>query len=183
MKIKQHRTQSNVERLEENGQKIEDPNEVNLKIREFFANLYSSANPAPPETDWLQSLDKLSEDATKDLEKPLTTNEISNVLFKHSKTGKSPGNDGLTVEFYRTFWKELREPLMKALRESIACGELSSSQKQSVIRLIPKKGRDGSKIKNWRPISLMNVAFFQSFKHENRKICALANLQRTNSLY
>ena len=46
---------------------------------------------------------------------------------------------------------------MGALKESIAVGELSPSQKQSVIRLIPKKGRDGSKIKNWRPISLMNV--------------------------
>ena len=61
------------------------------------------------------------------------------------------------MEFYRKFWKDLREPFVEALREGIREGELSSSQKQSVIRLIPKKGKDLSEIKNWRPISLMNV--------------------------
>ena len=94
-------------------------------------------------------MNKLPEGARESLDGDLTVNEISNALFKHSKVGKSPGNDGLTVEFYRTFWKELREPLIKALRESLEVGELASSQKQSVIRLIPKKGRDLAKIKNW----------------------------------
>ena len=36
-------------------------------------------------------------------------------------------------------------------------GELSSSQKQAVITLIRKKDRDVMLIKNWRPISLINV--------------------------
>ena len=36
-------------------------------------------------------------------------------------------------------------------------GELSTSQKQAVITLIKKKGRDKRLVKNWRPISLMNV--------------------------
>ena len=36
-------------------------------------------------------------------------------------------------------------------------GELSTSQKQAVITLIEKKGRDKRLVKNWRPISLMNV--------------------------
>ena len=36
-------------------------------------------------------------------------------------------------------------------------GELTSSQKQAVITLIEKKGRDKRLVKNWRPISLINV--------------------------
>ena len=36
-------------------------------------------------------------------------------------------------------------------------GGLSSSQKQVVITLIQKKDRDAMLIKNWRPISLINV--------------------------
>ena len=36
-------------------------------------------------------------------------------------------------------------------------GELTSSQKQAVITLIQKKDRDVILIKNWRPISLINV--------------------------
>ena len=33
----------------------------------------------------------------------------------------------------------------------------SSSQKQAVIALIDKKGKDRSFLENWRPISLVNV--------------------------
>ena len=35
--------------------------------------------------------------------------------------------------------------------------ELPTSKKQAVIALIEKKGRDKRYIKNWRPISLLNV--------------------------
>ena len=34
---------------------------------------------------------------------------------------------------------------------------MSSSQKQTVISLIEKKGKDRSSLENWRPISLVNV--------------------------
>ena len=40
---------------------------------------------------------------------------------------------------------------------SFSNGELSTSQKQAVITLIQKKDRDARFIKNWRPISLLNV--------------------------
>ena len=36
-------------------------------------------------------------------------------------------------------------------------GELSASQKQAVITLIQKKDRDVTLIKNWGPISLINI--------------------------
>ena len=36
-------------------------------------------------------------------------------------------------------------------------GGLSASQRQAIIRLIEKKDRDKMQIKNWRPISLLNV--------------------------
>ena len=36
-------------------------------------------------------------------------------------------------------------------------GHLSISQRQAVIKLIEKKDRDKGFIKNWRPISLLNI--------------------------
>ena len=36
-------------------------------------------------------------------------------------------------------------------------GELSISQRQAVIKLIEKKDKDKKLIKNWRPISLLNI--------------------------
>ena len=67
------------------------------------------------------------------------------------KNGKTPGNDGLTKEFYVCFFEESGSLLIKSLNHSHTVGELSTSQKQAVITLIEKKGRDK------RPISLMNV--------------------------
>ena len=37
--------------------------------------------------------------------------------------------------------------------------ELSTSQRQAIIKLIDKKDKDKRFIKNWRPISLLNVDY------------------------
>ena len=47
--------------------------------------------------------------------------------------------------------------LHSSANECYEKGELSRSQKQALITLIEKKGKDRSLIENWRPISLVNV--------------------------
>ena len=73
------------------------------------------------------------------------------------KNGKSPGNDGLIKEFYVCFFNEISDSLVAALNRSFEVSQLSSSQRQAVIALIEKKEKDKRLIKNWRPISLINV--------------------------
>jgi len=68
-----------------------------------------------------------------------------------------PGNDELTIEFYNFFWSEIGTFLVDSLNYSYFHGELSNSQKQAVITLIEEKDKDRRWIKNWRPISLVNV--------------------------
>ena len=70
---------------------------------------------------------------------------------------KSPGNDGVTKEFYKTFWEDLKKPMCASITKAFHRGELSHSQKQATIKLIEKKDRDKKLIKNWRPISLLNI--------------------------
>ena len=47
--------------------------------------------------------------------------------------------------------------LVDSLNDAFEFEELSNSQKQAIITLIKKKGKDKRMIKNWRPISLINV--------------------------
>ena len=58
------------------------------------------------------------------------------------KNNKSPGNDGLSKEFYFYFFKKLSDPLILVLNQSFVDGEISISQRQAVITLIEKKGKD-----------------------------------------
>ena len=70
---------------------------------------------------------------------------------------KSPGNDGLSKEFYFKFWDKLKNPLYQSFMQGKRKGEMSASQRQAVIKLLEKKGRDKRLLRNWRPISLLNV--------------------------
>ena len=71
----------------------------------------------------------------------------------------SPGNDGFTVEFFKFFWQDIGWFLVRFINHSYSLGELSVTQKQGVITCIPKGNKDKSNLKNWRPISLLNVAY------------------------
>ena len=55
------------------------------------------------------------------------------------------------------FWPIVGKHLIDCINYAHAHGELSNSQKQAVITLLEKKGKDKRLIKNWRPISLINL--------------------------
>ena len=59
--------------------------------------------------------------------------------MKSMKNKKTPCNDGLTKEFYETFWDELKTPLMKSINQAFHTKILSILQRQAVIKLIEKK--------------------------------------------
>ena len=70
---------------------------------------------------------------------------------------KSPGNDGLSKEFYVCFFNKIHTYLLNTLNCSFSCGHMTSSQRQAMITLTEEKGRDKRLLKNWRPISLISV--------------------------
>ena len=59
--------------------------------------------------------------------------------------------------FTVNFWEIISEPFVNCVNEIFTSGEMSRSQKQAVITLIGKKGKDRSLLENWRPMSLVNV--------------------------
>ena len=71
---------------------------------------------------------------------------------------KSPGHDDLTKEFLKHFGLKLKKPFLSCVSHSFEKGELCTSQRQAIIKLIEKKkDKDKRLIKNWSPISLLNV--------------------------
>ncbi|CAM2118640.1 unnamed protein product [Caretta caretta] len=73
-------------------------------------------------------------------------------------TNKSPGMDGLTVEFYRAFWDILGPDLVIVWAESLQSGVLPLSCRRAVLALLPKKG-DLRDLRNWRPVSLLSTDY------------------------
>ena len=79
--------------------------------------------------------------------------------LKSFHRNKAPGTDGLSAEFYLCFWNEISNPLIDCLNHGALLEELSISQRQGIISLIPKKNKDPLLLKNWRPISLLNTDY------------------------
>ena len=61
------------------------------------------------------------------------------ISVKNIQNNKTPGNDGLTKEFYETFWNEIKYVFLKSLKQAKEKGQLSISQRQPVIKSIEKK--------------------------------------------
>ena len=72
------------------------------------------------------------------------------------KLNKSPGLDGLNVEFHTEFWGKLKIVLTDIYNKSYNEALLSYSQRSSILSLLFKKG-DTLCLDNYRPISLLNV--------------------------
>ena len=64
-----------------------------------------------------------------------------------------------TSEFYKFFWVDIGNEVLKSLNEAFYTGELSTTQKQGIITLLPKKNKPREFIQNWRAITLLNVEY------------------------
>ena len=99
-------------------------------------------------------------------------------MFENSKT---PGNDGIPIEFYKKLWDILADQLVDVFNCSFQLEEMTTSQRQAIITLIDKKGKDRSYLENWRPISLVNVdAKIASKVISNRIKCCLPDIIHHN---
>jgi hypothetical protein len=89
----------------------------------------------------------------------LLTLQEGAVVLKEMKSGKTPGSDGYPIECYKVIWDQLGHLLVNCFNYCFDRGWMTDEQRRGVITLIPKEGKDNHELKNWRPITLLNVDY------------------------
>ena len=85
-----------------------------------------------------ENVTTLSEEEKETCEGLVNVEECTNAL-KDFSNNKTPGTDGLPVEFYRFFWPDICLDLQASYNYAFQHGTLSISQKRGIISLRPKK--------------------------------------------
>ena len=135
------------------GRIITDQSDILNELVNDYKNLYTTKiNDTAKMTNYLNSTHlakALSQTDMQVCEQKITPEERKLSLF-WMKLNKSPGSDGLSVEFYQAFWDHLWGPFMNSLNESIRKSQLMDTQGHRVLSLIFKSG-DETNLNNWRP--------------------------------
>ena len=119
----------------DNGENFASSEEHAEHIVSFYKNLYKKS------PDEEQNFTNIIEDLDKSLKK-------ANFRF-------APGFDGFSNNLIKKCWPYLRSPLLKYANTCLTKGQLTANFRGATIKLIPKIN-DLSKLKNWRPISLLS---------------------------
>jgi hypothetical protein len=159
--INRNKRKTTLNKILDNGKEVTDAKQILELQANFYENLYNNKINKDKEEiiNYLKTIDvpKIDETCKDDCDGRVTLEECTKAL-KLMKMNKSPGNDGLTVEFYQKFWGLISNLLLQSFNESFENGQLSHSQRQAVITLLDK-GKDRTLLKNWRPISLLNTDY------------------------
>ena len=149
--------QNTIQVVIENDVTLTDETEISNNIKSFYKRLFEKKNVAEC-SSFLSGLNltTLNEDQREICELPFSEEDLKTTLDS-MENDKSPGNDGLTKEFYSEFWPTIGCNVYESFVGAFSNQELSTSQRQAIIKLLEKKDRDRRYIKNWRPISLLNI--------------------------
>jgi exonuclease III len=150
-------------------------------ITKYFADIYKKQDAVNPYEGCIEDFlgpeilqnpvvreAKIPDNLRAEFELPLTGHELDKAVEELS-SGSAGGPDGLSVKFVKKYWAVFKKPLTDYASFCINKGELTQSFSTASIKLIPKKG-DISNIKNWRPISLLNVLYKVMSKALNNRL-------------
>lgn len=144
-----------------NGTMTMNPVEKSNSFAAYYETLYASSSPPPGEVEGFgEKLDtpQLTQEDQEKLDAPVQLTEIARAI-NSLKLNKSPGNDRLTVKFYRKFQDQLVAVLQQLFSECILLNTVPSSWLEARITVIPKPDKELSLPQDYRPISLLNVDY------------------------
>ena len=165
----------------QSGEPIHHQDKISDEVVKFYGNIFRSTDP-PSDTvnSYIDSstVGSIPPTLADTLDEFINMEELDQVV-NSLKNNKSPGWDGLSAEFYKHFWSDIKEIIFKCFEESVVNQRLSPSQRIGIITLLPKPKPPTELVhlKNWRPITLLNVDY-KIFTHiiKNRIIQAIPHL-------
>ena len=126
--IKKKMVKTQINRIRNEKEVTFDTAEIQAIMRIYYKPLYANKMGNPEEMDEfleVHNLPRLNQEEIENMKRPITSTEIETVI-KNLPTNKSPGPDGVTDEFYKTFREELI-PILLKLFQNIAGGTLPNS--------------------------------------------------------
>ena len=158
------------------GAIVSSPDDLCQSFASFYSSLFSaeSIDVAAQESLLNNVESSLPSDQSESCEGLLTVEECLEALTGMARR-KAPGLDGLPPEFYLKFWSVLGQDLVQVLNSCYRAGSLTLSQRRGVISLSFKKG-DRLDMRNWRPISLLNVDYKLAARAVAARLLKVINL-------
>ena len=182
---KRNQTRTYIRKLSLSGVITTNYKQILNSAANYYKRFYSSKSNQSQRnsTDSLFrniNIPKLSEEQRTSCEGLISKEECKKAIEMFDN-GKTPGNDGIPVEFYKIMWDNLADQLVEVINYSFQLEEVTISQRQAIITLIDKKGQDRTYVENWRPISLVNFhAKIASKIIANRIKCCLPDIIHYN---
>ena len=139
-----------------NGEEIVNQNRILEEQRRFYKELYSKDEHVLfDDQDLPIPKMKVLADTPAASEEFFSEKEIATAVSQLANN-KTPGPDGISIDFYKVFWKRLAPIFTDVCLEIYENSMMPESSRIGVINLIPKKGRDTRLLRNLRPITLLN---------------------------
>jgi hypothetical protein len=143
-----------VKELDDDGTTLTDQAEIETKVVNYYRELYNQRYEDPENDEYYDILPTVTQEKREELMRPITLRELKETL--KTMTDSAPGPDGISYSFIKAVWDDFGPTLLESWEDSLRTGRLPDSHRKSMLKLIPKVGKNLKDLKNWRPITLSN---------------------------
>ena len=143
------------------NKEVSNPSSIAVAFADYYSKLFSS-NDSMEADDLISKCRsliplKLEANDISVLAKPISIDEIKGAI-RALKDDKGHEPSRLPIEFYKVNIDWINKDLYELYNEALDIGSLSHDINKGILKLLSKEG-DKYLIKNWRPITLLNVSY------------------------
>lgn len=158
-----------------NNTLVSDIESIKEVVHHFYNNTFKK-----PEDDHetlniiLEKWEKeLNDTQIKKLQEPITQLEVERAIVS-TDPKKAPGPDGLTVTLYKKFIKHIVGLLTRIYNDFLEGKHIPSTFKEGFMFMTYKNKASPDDLKNWRPITLLNIDYKLLTKILNSRLKEIA---------